>query len=192
MVPLAMAAYTVIALAALAVLWRLTVQWQRHKVASPARVREFLALALVTGVGLGLVAFAQDHFQRQAVAQQLQAELEERDRIAAVMRARIDIEIDAVRAMLAERTVRNIERDTLGKARADLARFKALNDPRITQMLALIDKELEIRALIAQSLDSEPQALARVYARLSELAPENQDYREKAARFAAGGMMEKN
>lgn len=188
---LVIAAYTLIALAAVAVLWRLSVQWQRHGVAAPARVREFLAMALVTGIGLGLVAFAQDHFQRQAAAQQLQAELQERDRIATVLRARIDNEIEAVRGMLAERTVRNIERDTLATARADLARFTTLQDPRIAQMLALIDTELEIRALVAQSLlASDPQALGRVYARLSLLAPENQDYRAKAAQFAAGGTKE--
>ena len=188
MSPQIMAAYAVIAIAAIAVLWRLSAQWQRHQVAVGDRMREFLALVLVTGAGLALVAFAQDHFQRQADAQRLQTELQERDRIAAVLRTRITNEVDAVRAMLADRTVRNIERDTLATALNDLARFASLKDPRITQMLALIDTELEIRTLVAQSLSEQtPDKLARIYTRLIELAPGNQEYRDKAAQLAAAG-----
>lgn len=183
----------VIVFSTMAVLWRLSVQWRSHGVAAGARVRELLALVLATVVGLGAVTFAQNYFQRQADIQRLQAELKERNQIATVLRSRIDTEVDAVRAMLAERTVRNIERNTLTKARADLARFAALKDPRITQMLVLIDTELEIRALVAQTLqESDPKALARVYGRLSELVPDNQEYRDKATQFAAASAKETN
>ena len=191
--PLAVAAYMVIVFSTMAVLWRLSVRWRSHGVAAGARVRELLALVLATVVGLGAVTFAQNYFQRQADIQRLQAELKERNQIATVLRSRIDTEVDAVRAMLAERTVRNIERNTLTKARADLARFAALKDPRITQMLVLIDTELEIRALVAQTLqESDPKALARVYGRLSELVPDNQEYRDKATQFAAASAKETN
>lgn len=184
--PLIVAAYLIIALAAMAVLWRLSVQWQQHGVATSQRLRELLALALVTVVGIALVAYAQDHFQRQAQAQRLQAELTECDRIASVLRSRIQGQVDAVRAMLADRTIGHIERDTLDDARKDLARFAHLQDPQITRMLSLIDTELEIRTLVAHSLvERSPRALAEVYARLAELEPSNQEYRDKAAQFAA-------
>jgi len=181
-----LAGYAVIALAALVVLWRLARQWHAHDVAARQRWRETLVLGLAVLVAVALVALTQAQFQRQARAQRLQAELQERDRIAALLRTRIGKEIDSVRAMLAERTVHHIEAGTLADARRELARFAELRDPRITQMLALIDSELEIRALVAQSLvEHAPPALARIYARLAELEPANSQYRDKAAQFAA-------
>ncbi|MEO7937573.1 MAG: hypothetical protein ABIR55_03035 [Burkholderiaceae bacterium] len=186
MPPLVIAAYTLIVVAAMAVAWRLAGQWRSHRVAMGGRVREFLALALATGVGIAVVAFAHAHFQRQADLERLQAELNERARIAVELRSRINSEVDVVRAMLAERTVANIERNTLTAARADLARFAGLKDARISQMVVLIDTELELRALVAQSLhESDPRTLASVYARLHALVPDNQEYRAKAERFAA-------
>lgn len=185
------AAYAIVTLAAAAVLWRLAVQWRQHGVAGGARAREVLTLAIVTGVALGVVGFGHDYLQREAEIQRLHAELQERDRMAADLRTRINSEVDAVRAMLAERTVRNIERDTLTAARIDLARFASIKDARISQMLALIDTELEVRALVSQTLqEGDPSALARVYARLSELVPDNQDYRDKASQFAVAGAKE--
>lgn len=184
--PLIVAAYVIVALVAMLMLWRLSLQWQRHRVSTAARSGELLALVLVTVVGIALVAYAQDQFERQAQAQRLQAELAERDRVASVVRTRINQEIDTVRALLADRTVRHIERDTLADARTDLARFAQLKDPRIAQMLALIDHEIEVRSLVAHSLtERSPQALARLYTRLAELEPSNQEYRDKAAQFAA-------
>lgn len=181
-----LAGYVIIAIASLVALWRLARQWHTHDVAARQRWREALLLGLAVLVAVALVALAQEQSQRQARAQRLQAELQERDRIAALLRTRIGKELDSVRAMLAERTVRHIEADTLADARRELARFAELRDPRITQMLALIDTELEIRALVAQSLvESAPQALARIYARLAELEPSNPQYHDKAAQFAA-------
>lgn len=182
---LILAAYAIIACATLAALWRLSVQWKRHRVSTAARLRESLALVLLAGVGLSVVAYAQRHVQDQEDERRLQAELQERDRIAKVLQTRIATEIDAVRAVLAERTVRNIERDTLTQARNELARFAALNDPRITRMLALIDTELQIRTLVEQALsETAPDKLAQIYSRLAELAPDNAEYRDKATRFA--------
>jgi len=95
--------------------------------------------------------------------------------------------------MLAERTVRNIERNTLVQARSELARFSTLNDPRIVQMLALIDKELQIRVLVEQSLsETAPDKLAGIFARLAELAPENPQYRDQAAHYAAQAAAPRN
>lgn len=185
---LAIAACVAIVLGAFAVLRRLTVQWQRHRVATGSRLRELAAVALVAVTGVGLVLFAQDHFQRQEDASRLQAELMERDRVVKELRSRIDTEVNAVSEMLAERTLRNIERDTLTTARAELGRFAALKDPRIGQMQALIDNELEVRALLIQSQQqNDGPTLARVFARLSELVPQNEAYREKAAGLAKPG-----
>lgn len=186
-----MVAYAIIALTAVIGLWQLSVRWRQHGVDTRARARALVALALVTAVALAVVGLGQDYFQRQADRQRLQVELQERERIAADVRIRIHHQIDAVRALLADRTVRNIESNTLTAARADLARFAALKDPRINQMLALIDTELEIRALVAHSLQAtDPATLARVYARLSELVPDNQNYRKKANQFAASAAKE--
>jgi hypothetical protein len=184
--PWIVAAYAVIVLVAMVTLWRLSRQWQRHQVSAAGRIREMLALALITGVALALTAYASRHVQEQQDAQRLQAELRERDRIAKVLQTRIATEIDAVRTMLADRTVRNIERDTLVQARNELARFAELKDPRIIQMLSLIDTELQIRTLVEQSLaETAPGTLAQIFARLAALAPDNAEYRDQAARYAA-------
>lgn len=191
--PWIMAAYAVITLVALATVWRRSVQWRRNGVSAAARTGEALALVLITGVALAMTAYAQHHLQRQQHEQRLQAEMRERDRIAKVLQTRIATEIDAVRALLAERTVRSIERNTLIEARNELARFATLKDPRIAQMLALIDTELQIRTLVEQSLtESAPERLAQIYARLAQLAPDNPDYREQAARHAAQATAPRN
>lgn len=191
--PWIVAAYAIIAGIALATLWRRSVQWRRSRASTAARIGEMLALVLITGVALAMTAYAQFHVQRQQHAQRLLAEMRERDRIAKVLQTRIATEIDAVRALLAERTVRNIERNTLVDARNELARFAALKDPRIAQMLTLIDTELQIRTLVEQSLrESSPERLAQIYARLADLAPDNPDYREQAARHAAQAAAPRN
>ena len=183
---LVLAAYAIIVCIALAAVWRLSVQWRRHRVSGAARLRETLAVVLVAGVALAVVAYAQRHLQDQEDERRLQAELRERDRIAKVLQTRIATEIDAVRAMLAERTIRNIERDTLARARDELARFASLKDERITRMLALIDTELQIRTLVEQGLsETAPDKLAKIYARLAALDPDNAEYRDKANAYAA-------
>lgn len=184
--PLFLAAYAAVAIVAFVAFWQLSAQWRRHDIATAGRIKELLALAVITGVALLLVAYANSYFRNQADQQRLLVELNERDRLAKELRTRITGEIDSVRAMLADRTVRNIERDQLANARGELARFVALNDPRITQMLALIDKELEIRDLVKQTFTQDaPDKLHAVYARLAELAPDMPDYQEKAAHYAA-------
>ncbi len=184
--PMIMLAYLVVVVAALATLRRLSTQWRQHAVEKASRVRELLALALVTGVALLLIAYAQGYFQDRTDRQQLQAELQVRDRQAKELRARIAGELDAVRAMLADRTVRSIERNTLADARKELARFVELKDPRIVQMLGMIDNELEIRDLVRQALaESAPDKLHALYTRLTALAPDKAEYKDQAARYAA-------
>lgn len=183
--PLFLAAYAAVAIAAIVAFWRLSAQWRRYEIATAGRIKELLALTLIAGVALLLVAVTNSYFRDQAEQQRLSVELQERDRMASELRTRIDGEIDTVRALLADRTVRNIERDRLANARGELARFAALNDPRITQMLALIDKELEIRQLVKQTFTQDaPDKLHALYARLAELAPDMPQYQEKAAHYA--------
>lgn len=180
------AAYAFITIIALAMAWRLFIRWRRHRVPAAARSREMLALVLVAGTAFAMTAYTQHHLQQQQEEQQLEAQLRERDRIAKILQSRIATEIDAVRAMLAERTARNIERNTLVEARNELARFSALNDARIVQMLGLIDTELQIRALVEQTLsETAPDKLARLFERLAALAPDNPQFRDQAARYAA-------
>jgi len=184
--PLFLAAYAAVAIAALVAFWRLSAQWRHHEIAIAGRIKELLALAVITGVALLLVAYANSYFRDQAQQQRLTVELNERDRMAKELRTRITDEINTVRAMLADRTVHNIERDALTNARTELARFVALKDPRITQMLALIDKELEIRDLVKQTFTQDaPDKLHALYARLAELVPDMPQYQEKAAHYAA-------
>ncbi len=181
-----MLAYLVVAVTALATLWRLAAQWRQHEVETASRVRELLALALVTGVALLLIAYTHGYFQDRADRQQLQAQLQVRDRQVKELRTRIAGEVDAVRAMLADRTVRSIERNTLEDGRKELARFVELKDPGIVQMLGMIDKELEIRDLVRQALaESAPDKLHALYTRLAALAPDMADYKHQAARYAA-------
>jgi hypothetical protein len=183
--PLFLAAYAAVAIAAVVAFWRLFAQWRRHEIATAGRIKELLALAVITGVALLLIAFTNSYLHDQAQQQRLSVELNERDRMAKELRTRIAGEIDTVRAMLAERTVHNIERDRLANARAELTRFVALKDPRITRMLALIDTELEIRDLVKQTFTQDaPDKLHALYARLAELAPDMPDYQEKAAHYA--------
>lgn len=184
--PWILTVYAVITIVAVVALWQLARRWRTHAVTAAGRLRETVALLLIVGVAFGLTAYTQHALQQQQEQQRLLAELGERDRIAKVLQTRIATEIDAVRALLAERTVRNIERGTLVDARNELARFAALKDPRIVQMLAMIDNELQLRTLVEQSLsESAPDRLAQIFARLAQLEPDNAHYREQAARHAA-------
>lgn len=191
--PWIVATYAIITLITLATAWRLSIQWRRHRVVAAARTREIVALLLIAGVALAMTAYTQHYLQQQQDEQRLQAQLRERDRVAKLLQTRIATEIDAVRAILAERTVRNIERNTLVDARKELARFAALNDPRIVQMLALIDTELQIRALVEQSLsETAPDKLAQLFERLAALAPDNPQYRDRATHYAAQATAARN
>ncbi len=161
-------------------------QWNRHRVSAGTRGMETTALGLATVTALLLVVFADAHFDKQDRDQRMMAELAQKNALASELRTKITAEVDRVRAMLADRTVRRIEQQQLTQARDELARFQSLNDPRITQMLALIDTELEIRDLVAKALsEAAPDRLFAIYTRLSELVPDHAQYKESAERYAA-------
>ncbi len=143
-------------------------------------------MGLATVTVLLLVVFIHAHFDKQDRDLRMMAELEQKNALASELRVKITAEVDRVRAMLADRTVRRIEQQQLAQARDELARFQSLKDPRITQMLALIDSELEIRALVAKTLsETAPDKLFAIYTRLSELVPDHAQYKESADRYAA-------
>ena len=184
--PLSLVACGVILVAALLASRVLLRQWNRHRVSSGTRGMEASALAFATVTALLLVVFVHAHFDRQDRNLRMMSELEQKNTLASELRVKITAEVDRVRAMLADRTVRRIEQQQLTQARDELARFQSLNDPRITQMLALIDTELEIRALVANTLsETAPDKLFSIYTRLSELVPDHVQYSESADRYAA-------
>lgn len=184
--PLSLAACGVILVVALLASRALARQWNRHRVSDGTRAMEGTALGLAAVTALLLVVFADAHFDKQDRDLRMVAELEQKNALASELRLKITAEVDRVRAMLADRTVRRIEQQQLTQARDELARFQSLNDPRITQMLALIDAELEIRNLVAQTLSTTaPDQLFAIYTRLNELVPDHDQYKESADRYAA-------
>lgn len=183
--PLSLVACGVILVAALFTSRLLLRQWNRHRVLAGTRAMEASALGLAMLTALLLVVFADAHFDKQDRDLRMTSELEQKNALASELRAKITTELDRVRAMLADRTVRRIEQQQLTQARDELARFQSLNDPRITQMLALIDSELEIRNLVAKTLsETAPDQLFAIYTRLSELVPEHAQYKDSAERYA--------
>jgi hypothetical protein len=183
--PMSLALCGAILLAAFITLWMLLRQWNRHRVSNATRNRETATLVFATLTALLLVAGVHAHLDKQDRNIRMLAELEQKNTLATELRSRITAEVDRVRTLLADRTVRRIEQQQLTQAREELARFQSLNDPRITQMLALIDTELEIRALVAQALsETDAAKLFSIYTRLSELVPDHAQYRESAERYA--------
>jgi hypothetical protein len=184
--PLSLLACGVIFMAAVFAASRLSRQWNRHRVSPGTRAMEASALGFATVTALLLVVFVHAHFDRQERELRMATEIAQKDALAAELRLKITSEVDRVQAMLADRTVRRIEQQQLTQAREELARFQSLNDPRITQMLALIDSELEIRALVATALtETAPAKLFAIYSRLSTLMPDHAQYAESAQRYAA-------
>jgi hypothetical protein len=183
--PSSLALCGAVLLAAALTLRMLLRQWNRHRVAVATRNREAATLVFATLTALLLVAGVHAHLDKQDRNIRMLAELEQKNALATELRTRITAEVDRVRTLLADRTVRRIEQEQLTQAREELSRFQSLNDPRITQMLALIDTELEIRAGVAQALsETDPAKLFRIYSRLSELVPDHAQYRESAERYA--------
>ncbi|MEO8543882.1 MAG: hypothetical protein ABI434_09895 [Burkholderiaceae bacterium] len=184
--PLSLAACGVILLAAVLTYRTLHRQWTRHRVSRATRGRETATLGFAAITALLIVASVHAYVDKQDRDIRMLAELEQKSALASELRARITGEVDRVRSLLADRTVRRIEQQQLTQARDELARFQSLKDPRITQMLALIDTELEIRSLVAQALsETAPDKLFTIYTRLSELVPDQTQYKESAERYAA-------
>lgn len=184
--PLSLAACGVILLAAALAFRLLHKQWNRHRVGDSTRSRESAALGFAAIAALLAVVFVHAYFDKQDRDIRMLAELEQKTTLASELRAKISAEVDRVRTMLADRTVRRIEQQQLTQAREELARFQSLNDPRITQMLALIDTELQIRALVAQALsETAADKLFAIYSQLAELVPDHPQYKENAERYEA-------
>lgn len=186
--PLALAVYAAICVGALLAYRVLSRQWKRPGFGSTVRTRELTALVVLTLACLALVAFGDSQLRTRAAADALALEkMQEKTILAAQLRERIAKELDAARALLADRTLQKIVQQELVEARAELSRFASFQDPKINQMIELIDKELEIRKLVGQTLvETAPETLGPIYARLIRLAPGNAEYREKAALYPAG------
>ena len=184
--PPSLAAYLVVFAGSFAAYTVLRRRWEQPGVGRSTRRRELAALVLVCLSAL-LCAIAGGLYLDQSVAEaRMLAALQDRSAIAARLHKQIAGELDAVRETLIDRTRRKIAEGKLVEARDELARFVPLQDPKIATIVALIDKELEIRKLLEQSgSETAPQKLAAIYSRLAELVPDSTAYRQNAARYSA-------
>ena len=161
-------------------------RWKQRSLEESIHTKELAALALAVFAAL-LFVFALSLYigQREAEAA-MRVEVRERTALAGQVGKQIASELEFVRELLVSRTQSKIAEGKLAEARTELARFLPLQDPQVVKIVALIDKELEIRKLLEQSLlETAPEKLSPIFSRLTELAPDRADYREQAARYAA-------
>jgi len=144
--PLALLVCAAIVVIALVLYLRWRTRWSRAGHATSARGRDLALLAVSTLAALLLVVGADMILQERDKRARMQAELEQRSADAATLRARIDAELAAARALLAEQAIEKIGQGRLVQARADLARFAQFRDANILRMIELIDRELATRA----------------------------------------------
>lgn len=164
----------------------LRTQWNRAGSARSVRNAELAALSISSLCALLLVVYGDQYLRQRDVAAKLQADMQRNTDLSIEIKQHISAQLDSARALLADRAQRKIADQQLVEARTELARFAAFNDPRIAQMIALIDKELAIRQLVEQSLSqTEPAQLALTYSRLAELVPDDAQYRADAQRYSA-------
>ena len=110
------------------------------------RARDIAVLVLTTSMALLAVLVGGVVLEERDARARVQQELAERTAQSELLRARIGAQVDAARSMLADRAADRVSRQELTQARAELLRFAAFQDPRIVQMITLIDQELAIRA----------------------------------------------
>jgi len=148
--PLALAVCAAIGVASLVVYLRWRASWSRVDHPGPARNREIAMLVVSTLAALVLVVGVNALLHERDARARMQAELQERAALAAMLRAQIDAELAAARTLLAEQAIEKIAQDRLAQARAELARFAQFQDPKILRMIELIDQELAIRESLRQ------------------------------------------
>ena len=129
-------------------------RWAMADDAAPNRTRDAVVLVatMVAAwllVMVGGVVLAQRDFRER-----MQRDLAERSAQSLVLQTQIRAQIDATRALLADRAVENVTQERLSEARAELARFAAFQDAGINQMVSLIDREIAIRAAATVHLPS--------------------------------------
>ncbi len=125
-------------------------RWNDPRYRPAARNQERVVL-VVTAVAALLVALGVGALLQQRDARStMQRELTDRSVQSKALRAQIGAEIDAARRLLADRAVDKIAQEKLAEARAELVRFVPFQDPRILQMIVLIDQELAVRESLRQ------------------------------------------
>lgn len=184
--PLSLAAYLAICAGSLIAYAALRKRWGQPGTAKSTRNKDLAALALVFFSALLSIFVGGLYLDQRGAEARMIAEVQDRTAVAARLRKQIAGELDAVRETLIDRTQRKIAEGKLAEARAELARFVPLQDPQIAKVIALIDKELEIRKLLEQGgSETAPQRLAAIYSRLAELVPDSAAYKQNAARYSA-------
>ena len=123
-------------------------RWARPGYARSARALEASVLLVTVAAVFLMVLIVGAMLQERDFRAAMQRDLAARSTQSTALRAQIDAEIDAARRLLADRAVEKISQEKLAEARAELVRFVPFQDPRILQMIALIDQELAIRASV--------------------------------------------
>ena len=123
--PLSLAVCAVILMAAALAFRLLNRQWNRHRVAGATRSRESAALGFAAIAALLSVVFVHAYFDKQDRDVRMLAELGQKTTLAAELRSQITAEVDRVRAMLADRTVRRIEQQQLTPYKENAERYEA-------------------------------------------------------------------
>lgn len=127
-------------------------RWTTPGYARSARATDTVVLlvttlaALLLALGVGVLLAQQD------ARANMQRELAERSAQSKALQAQVGAQLAAARQLLADRAIEKIAQEKLVEARAELARFTSFKDPGIAQMIALIDRELEIRELVRQRM----------------------------------------
>jgi hypothetical protein len=150
--PIGLLACIAIGIGSLVAYRSLRSRWNTAGDTQPARARDVAVLVATAVSALLVVVVGGTLLEERGARASVQRELAERSAESLVLQTRMRAQLDAARLMLAERTVEKITRQKLAEARAELLRFAAFKDPGITQMIALIDQEIAIRATEKASL----------------------------------------
>jgi hypothetical protein len=121
-------------------------RWASIGASAPMRVRDLLVLVATAVSALFLVVLGGVVLDERDSRARMQRELTERSAQSQALRTQIGAQVDAARRMLADRAVERVTQHKLAEARAELLRFAGFQDPGISQMILLIDRELAIRA----------------------------------------------
>lgn len=124
----------------------LRARWVAAHDTTTARGRDIAVLLLTTSLALLAVVVGGVLLEQSKARAGMERELADRSAQSEQLRARIGAQIEIARSMLADRAADRVSRQELAQARAELLRFAAFQDPRIVQMITLIDQELAVRA----------------------------------------------
>lgn len=157
--------------------------WRDPAFARSTRNIEIGVLVVAGLMGLSVLNSGAKALESRIAAAEAAVVAKERAQAAEVTRQRLAKELQAQRGTLVDDIQRKVAAGKMAEARSDLQRYAVLGDPQVTQMIGLLDKEIEISGLLAKvATDIPPLQKARVYERLVVLAPGVVEYQVQAKR----------